>query len=312
MYSNTPLHDPRDTVIRKVLLYPADGTELRLVEMEFSEEGAKRPFWLYTTALDLRNTYGKSIGGTRIHIFNVTNQPPELAINEGGDHVMHFNIDIRLPINLSVSRLIGINPKHPGHRPMFRGDLIFTREDNWPPPIVIGGGAHRNYFDVDASFRQIADNVITQLYNSERWGKYLDEEQAFHNTMNPDPSSHPDPDKYMKKLKDHAQQQRMLDRAKKYSGRQMALENDLCAHCTNRGNPTLKNCSGCRQIKYCSKECQKADWKRHKSECRSSLQEHNIQPSHVTLSLCVTTFLILLILIPNLHQLHQFFLNRKE
>ncbi|KAF8982266.1 hypothetical protein BDQ17DRAFT_1378916 [Cyathus striatus] len=58
----------------------------------------------------------------------------------------------------------------------------------------------------------------------------------------------------------------MLDRAKKYSERQMAFENDLCAHCTNKGNPTLKQCSGCRQIKYCSKACQKIDWKRHKHE----------------------------------------------
>ncbi|KAF8992050.1 hypothetical protein BDQ17DRAFT_1370030 [Cyathus striatus] len=284
MNPNTPLHDPHDTIIRKALLYPADGTEPRLVEMEFSEEGAKRPYGLHTTALDLRKTYGKSIGGTRIHTFHATNQLLDLAISKGVEYVAHFNIDIRLPINLSAARLLGIDPKRPGHRPMFRGDLIITKEGDWPLPLVPRGGAHRNFFNVDVSFREQADNMITKWYNSESWEKFLDEEQMYHNLMNPDPSSHTSPfsqmemraesealgvDEYIKKLKDHAQQQRMIDRAKKYSERQMALENDLCAHCTNKGNPTLKKCSGCRQIKYCSKECQKADWKRHKRECRS-------------------------------------------
>lgn len=30
----------------------------------------------------------------------------------------------------------------------------------------------------------------------------------------------------------------------------------------------IKRCSKCKQIRYCSKECQKADWDSHKSECQ--------------------------------------------
>mmetsp|Transcript_6353 Transcript_6353/g.12586 ORF Transcript_6353/g.12586 Transcript_6353/m.12586 type:complete len:184 (-) Transcript_6353:7-558(-) len=30
---------------------------------------------------------------------------------------------------------------------------------------------------------------------------------------------------------------------------------------------TLKRCSQCRQVAYCSVDCQKADWKRHKPDC---------------------------------------------
>jgi hypothetical protein len=29
----------------------------------------------------------------------------------------------------------------------------------------------------------------------------------------------------------------------------------------------LMACSSCKKVRYCSRECQKADWKRHKEEC---------------------------------------------
>lgn len=34
-----------------------------------------------------------------------------------------------------------------------------------------------------------------------------------------------------------------------------------------------KRCSGCKQLSYCGKECQKKDWKRHKTYCGKSVQE---------------------------------------
>ena len=30
----------------------------------------------------------------------------------------------------------------------------------------------------------------------------------------------------------------------------------------------LQCCAACRVVNYCSKECQKTDWKRHKAECK--------------------------------------------
>ena len=29
----------------------------------------------------------------------------------------------------------------------------------------------------------------------------------------------------------------------------------------------LKNCAKCKGIMYCSRECQKQDWKHHKKDC---------------------------------------------
>ena len=54
-----------------------------------------------------------------------------------------------------------------------------------------------------------------------------------------------------------------------------------CALCGKLGNKEnkIKVCSGCMNIWYCSKECQGADWKRHKPDCKefrkwvNSLQE---------------------------------------
>ena len=33
-------------------------------------------------------------------------------------------------------------------------------------------------------------------------------------------------------------------------------------------NTNMKKCSICQIVFYCSKECQKADWRRHKVDCR--------------------------------------------
>ncbi|KAF7316395.1 MYND-type domain-containing protein [Mycena indigotica] len=45
-----------------------------------------------------------------------------------------------------------------------------------------------------------------------------------------------------------------------------------CNHCNTLGTPEttgpLKQCSRCKQAKYCSTECQTADWKLHKRVCR--------------------------------------------
>jgi hypothetical protein len=46
-----------------------------------------------------------------------------------------------------------------------------------------------------------------------------------------------------------------------------AGKKDLCQKCGQPGKPKLLVCSRCRGVKYCSAQCQKADWKMHKSAC---------------------------------------------
>lgn len=41
-----------------------------------------------------------------------------------------------------------------------------------------------------------------------------------------------------------------------------------CERCGKAGKPKLLNCSACQSVKYCSRDCQMADWKRHKPRCK--------------------------------------------
>jgi len=43
---------------------------------------------------------------------------------------------------------------------------------------------------------------------------------------------------------------------------------DMCARCGGSGKPKLLACSGCKSISYCSADCQKEDWKKHKPMCK--------------------------------------------
>ena len=61
--------------------------------------------------------------------------------------------------------------------------------------------------------------------------------------------------------------------------RAKAMNRDLCcAKClkseSEKGS-TLMKCSRCRTVKYCSRDCQVADWKVHKRACSRIVQEMN-------------------------------------
>ncbi len=49
---------------------------------------------------------------------------------------------------------------------------------------------------------------------------------------------------------------------------------EKCAHCGAKSSSSVKggvllSCGGCGAVKYCSKEHQKSDWKRHKANCKA-------------------------------------------
>ena len=45
--------------------------------------------------------------------------------------------------------------------------------------------------------------------------------------------------------------------------------NKRCKTCKSKNKEDLKSCSVCKIVYYCSKECQRKDWKDHKLECNN-------------------------------------------
>ncbi|THV01240.1 hypothetical protein K435DRAFT_718186 [Dendrothele bispora CBS 962.96] len=41
-----------------------------------------------------------------------------------------------------------------------------------------------------------------------------------------------------------------------------------CFVCRARGKPKIKTCTVCKKVRYCSEECQRKDWKKHKTVCK--------------------------------------------
>jgi hypothetical protein len=42
---------------------------------------------------------------------------------------------------------------------------------------------------------------------------------------------------------------------------------NVCARCLKSSSVKLKRCSRCKSVSYCTVECQKADWSKHKTYC---------------------------------------------
>lgn len=44
--------------------------------------------------------------------------------------------------------------------------------------------------------------------------------------------------------------------------------------CSVCNAPTTQLCKGCKEVPYCSQDCQRTVWKVHKLECRKKMAEH--------------------------------------
>ncbi|KAF8891586.1 hypothetical protein CPB84DRAFT_1784053 [Gymnopilus junonius] len=264
--------NPLDTVSRTVLIFPANEDSPRFAFMEFSQEGANHPHgYSSTTALNLRASYGKCINDTRVNPIVVSNQL-ERSLN--GTYIVYFNVNVRLPINRSVARVVGVDPKHPGPKPFYRGDLFVVKKRDWPgQPVNIGGASHRIWLDCPTGMLGIVkkflkDNVVNRmatLIEDEKMVRKIREEAA----KDPlEPYTNPlSLQNWKYPFKDRTD--RTITNLEKYRNKQIVREanRDSCTTCGIDDQSDLKVCAGCKAVKYCSRECQKTDWKNHKSQC---------------------------------------------
>lgn len=178
-YELVRMRDPHETIVRNVLIFPADGSEPRISPMTFSEAGAKsNPRGLYTVNVDLQSLYGnRNMHATRSHGWDMMNQETEVT---NGDYILFHNISPKLPVNITMARIVGVDPKRPGQRPLWRGDVVVVKTSEWPEPIPMSAGAHMDYLDVPPqALKPIISILIPAWYKSDQWRDLLENEREF-------------------------------------------------------------------------------------------------------------------------------------
>jgi hypothetical protein len=161
-----PLPNPRASIVRNVLLFPADGTEPRIIAKTFSEAASKaNPVSFFTRSVDLQSHYGKQMASTFCKFVDVNNQPVALKCDEG-EYLIYSNVSPALPINQSAARVTGIDPIAFESKVFWRGDIVMVKAEDWPGPLVVGGGNHKLYHDVQPSIQAIAEIILKRMYES--------------------------------------------------------------------------------------------------------------------------------------------------
>ncbi|KAK0201443.1 hypothetical protein DFS33DRAFT_1276337 [Desarmillaria ectypa] len=141
----------------KVLLFPANGDQPYIIDMAFDVAGAKsHPRGFYNTAVDLRGLYGKYTAGyTRLLNFNIQDHGEQID----GQYHLYYNVSPRLPVNYSMARVVGVDPKRPSSRPMWKGDVVIVKmqqEDKEPKSM--------SYLDVSIAVQETVEKMIRGCY----------------------------------------------------------------------------------------------------------------------------------------------------
>ncbi|KAJ7818010.1 hypothetical protein B0H13DRAFT_2134017 [Mycena leptocephala] len=182
------LRDPRETIIRNVILYPAAGGRPRITPMPFSEDGTKAlPYGgdLYTSHVDLRSLYGAAnMFATRHTQWNVDDPADDMEER----YIAYHNLSPQLPVNATMARLVGANPSRPGRHHMWRGDVVVVKQRDWPGPFTRGGGLHIDYVNMPPHAMDLLNtHLIPKWYNSQSWLDFLQSEEQWNEQLRNDP-----------------------------------------------------------------------------------------------------------------------------
>ncbi|KAF8166177.1 hypothetical protein BJ912DRAFT_1003027 [Pholiota molesta] len=275
-----PLPNPRETIVRNVFLFPADGTEPRIVPKTFSEAASKaNPVGFFSTSVDLGSHYGKQMASTLCKF--ITNNFPLALECAKGDYIIYSNVSPELPLNLFAARATGIDPVAYEARVFWRGDIVMVKAEVWPGPLVVSEGLHKIYHDVHPSVQELAEVALRGMYEADELRENIreyvkidqssvHEDRVFREQMQIHRPNIPVSTVGPIDLKQRSNLIHMWRKISRYyeDADIEMLSRKVCALCRTADAPKLKVCSGCRQIAYCSKECQKDDWQYHKRECK--------------------------------------------
>ncbi|KAJ7816149.1 hypothetical protein B0H14DRAFT_2845202 [Mycena olivaceomarginata] len=141
-----------------VLLYPASRRgRPRIVSMIFAErDNSVRPLGFERIDIDVQGLYGQENLFAAYQVIWTSSTQAELDTNERG-----------------MARLVGVDPRRPPKRPLWRGDVVVVKWRQWR-------GEHPDYVDMTGDILdRLNSRIIPDWYNSYGWGNLLDEETEF-------------------------------------------------------------------------------------------------------------------------------------
>ncbi|KAJ7707464.1 hypothetical protein B0H17DRAFT_1191955 [Mycena rosella] len=203
--------------------------------------------------------------------------------NYGEEYPVYFNMSRRLPRNAALYKLFGEDPRRPGKRPTFRGDVVVVASKT---VHVLEGLSSmypvRMYIDFPTFMMESAEEIMVKWYRSTTWAdtRFKDEQDtelppgALPPTWDWRHPTHIPGLPYDAYDKENRQREKASERLiaadNKRQERYARFAARCCAGCSTAELPTRSICARCHRAHYCSVVCQKAHWKEHKQYCRSA------------------------------------------
>jgi hypothetical protein len=115
-------NDILESLVRKCIVFPADGSETRIVHMiarTVTDKDDIPCLWLHSRCVDLASTFGTDHRKMMVMV-------DKGARGGGSTYLVFYNLSPNLPINLNVARVIGVTPSHlkTRKRLFWRGDVV--------------------------------------------------------------------------------------------------------------------------------------------------------------------------------------------
>ena len=177
---------PVDSSSHKVLVYPASGEKPYYTTMHFNSEGARYRHGYYTSTVDLRTSYGDFVCETRVGRMVLEDR---ISPCLNGEYFIYYNIDLQLPLNKAIAKVVGIKYNRPDPRPTWRGDAVIVKHQARPGhEICTYGQGEMKWLDVQPGgdimellgggtfFEDRCDWHFKQWYTSEQWGNLIENE----------------------------------------------------------------------------------------------------------------------------------------
>ena len=116
------INDKLEILVRKCIVFPADGSETRLVHMVARTVTVEDipPLAGYSRCVDMASTFGDEYRKTQVLAYKISRDGVQST------YLFFYNLSPNLPINLSIARVIGVTPSHLKSRKrlFWRGDVV--------------------------------------------------------------------------------------------------------------------------------------------------------------------------------------------